>query len=161
MRILVLPPDAEDCVVAMPDSNRLEREIEEILGKIEQFPDAGTRRRRSANRTVQRIGATVSEGVQGVVRRLSRFSISQVMLLSFILILASLFFRGTAAGLMGWVLYAGIILFVTSFAISLFGGRGGSAPSSPRWRGRTIQQYPSAPSLSQRVRYWWNTRVRR
>jgi len=150
----------------MPDSNRLEREIEEILGKIEQFPDAGTRRRRSTNRALQRLGAVVSERVRGFARQLSRFSISQVMLLSFILILASLFFRRAAPGMMMWVLYAGIILFVASFALSIFGrggsifGRGGSS-SSPRWRGRTTQYQSSSPSLAQRLRFWWNTRTRR
>jgi len=143
----------------MPDSNRLEREIEEILGKIEQFPDAGTRRRRSTNRALQRVGAAVSERVRGIARQLSRFSISQVMLLSFILIIASLFFRRAAPGMMTWVLYAGIILFITSFAISML-GRGGSS-STPRWRGRNIQYQSSSPSLSQRLRYWWNTRTRR
>ena len=143
----------------MADNDRLEREIEEILGKIEQFPDAGTRRRRSTNRALQRLGAAVSDRVRGVVRLLSRFSISQVMLLSFILIIASLFFRRAAPGMMMWVLYAGIILFVASFAISIF-GRGGSS-STPRWRGRTIQYQSSSPSLAQRLRFWWNTRTRR
>lgn len=143
----------------MPDSNRLEREIEEILGKIEQFPDAGTRRRRSVNRAAQQVGAAVSDRMRGLVRQLSRFSISQVMLLSFILIVGSLFFRRTAPGLMSWVLYAGIILFVSSFAISLFGGRGGSS-TTPKWRGHTVQ-YQGSPSLSQRLRRWLNTRTRR
>ncbi|MGE3857828.1 MAG: hypothetical protein AB7G21_12800 [Dehalococcoidia bacterium] len=142
----------------MSDSNRLEREIEEILGKIEQFPDAGARRRRSTNRALQRVGTAVSDRVRGFARQLSRFSISQVMLLSFILIIASLFFRRAAPGVMTWVLYAGIILFVTAFAISIF-GRGGSS-STPRWRGRTVQ-YQASPSLAQRLRFWWNSRIRR
>jgi len=146
-------------VSAMPDSNRLEREIEEILGKIEQFPDAGTRRRRSMNRAAQQFGAAISDRVRGVVRQVARFSISQVMILSFILILGSLFFRRAAPGMMTWVLYAGIILFITSFAISMFGGRG-RASASTKWRGRTIQ-YQSSPSLGERLRFWWNTRTRR
>ena len=144
----------------MPDSNRLEREIEEILGKIEQFPDARTRRRRSTNRALQQFGAAVSDRLRGIVRELSRFSISQVMLLSFILILGSLFFRRTAPAMMSWVLYAGIILFVSSFAISMFGGRGSSGGPA-KWRGRTVQYQPSAPSLSDRLRFWWNSRTRR
>ncbi|MEI7924979.1 MAG: hypothetical protein WCI61_02140 [Chloroflexota bacterium] len=144
----------------MPDSNRLEREIEEILGKIEQFPDARTRRRRSANRALQQFGAAVSDRLRGFVRQISRFSISQVMLLSFILILGSLFFRRAAPAPMTWVLYAGIILFVSSFAISMFGGGRGGSNGPPKWRGRTVQYQSSAP-LSDRLRRWWNSRTRR
>ena len=143
----------------MSDSNRLEREIEEILGKIEQFPDAGARRKRSTNRVLQQIGAAISEQQRALMRQLSRFSISQVMLLSFILILGSLFFRRAAPLLMSWVLYAGIIVFVSSFAIMMFSGRG-SLTAQQKWRGRPVQ-YRSEPPLSQRLRYWWNTRIRR
>lgn len=145
----------------MPDSNRLEREIEEILGKIEQFPDAGSRRRRSVNRALQQIGGAVSDRVRDFARQLGRFSVSQVMLFSFIVIIGSLFFRRAAPGLMVYVLYAGIILFIASFAISVFGRRRTSSGSaSTKWRGRTVR-YQSGPSLSERLRYWWNTRTRR
>ena len=156
----------------MPDSNRsnrLEREIKEILGKIEQFPDAGSRRRRTVNRAVQQIGTAISERVRDFARQLGRFSLSQVMLFSFILIIASLFFRRTAPGMMSYVLYAGIILFVASFAISVFGGRRGSSGST-KWRGRTIQyqsgqyqpgRYQSGQSIAERLRHWLNTRTRR
>ena len=149
----------------MSDSNRLEREIEEILGKIEQFPDAKTRRRRSTNRALQQFAAGISDRMHGLARQLSRFSISQVMLLSFLLILGSLFFRRAAPGLMAWVLYAGIALFVASFAISVFGGGRSSAGGPPKWRGRTIKYqnrpYQSGPSITDRLRFWWNARTRR
>jgi len=163
MRILDIDgPSARGRSVSdMPDSNRLEREIEEILGKIEQFPDAGSRRRRTVNRTLQRIGYAISDRVRDFARQLGRFSVSQVMLFSFILIIASLFFRRAAPGMMSYMLYAGIILFIASFAISVFGrGRTSSGSGSTKWRGRTVQ-YQSGPSLMQRLRYWLSTRTRR
>ena len=143
----------------MSDSNRLEREIEEILGKIEQFPDAESRRRRWMNRLLRRIGPVIAERQRAVARALARFSMAQVMLLSFLLILGSLFFRRVMPGMMAWVMYAGIVLFVTSFAFMLFGGRGASSPQ-PRWRGRAIRA-ESSPALRQRLKYWWKARTRR
>lgn len=146
----------------MPDSNRLEREIEEILGKIEQFPDGPTRRKRARSRWLQDLATRVSDGQRALLRQLSRFSISQVMLVSFIIILGSLFFRRAAPSLMVWALYAGIILFVSSFAIMMFTRRG-SASGATRWRGRTVSYQPTRPSgsLSQRIQSWWSTRTRR
>ncbi|MSQ31189.1 MAG: hypothetical protein EXR64_04065 [Dehalococcoidia bacterium] len=142
----------------MSESNRLEREIEEILGKIEHFPEAESRRARIRKRVLRQIGAAISERQRALVRQLARFSISQVMLLSFLLILGSLFFRRASPVMMSWVLYAGIIMFVSSFAIMMFGGRGSSA-AQQKWRGRPIR-YQSGPTLSQRLRHWWSARTR-
>ena len=143
----------------MSDTNRLEREIEEILGKIEQFPNAPSRRRRWTNHLLGRIGPAISERQRALARVLARFSMSQVMLLSFLLILGSLFFRRVSPVMMSWVMYAGIALFVASFAFMMFRGRGSSA-QQPQWRGRAIRAESSA-ALSQRLKYWWRTRTRR
>lgn len=145
----------------MPDdTDRLEREIEEILNKIEHFPDAETRRTRARRRALRGLGSAIAERQRAVVRWLGRISISQVMLVAFLMILGSFFFR--ASPLAAWVLYAGVILFVSSFAIMLFarGGRGGSTVEQ-RWRGREIRYSTRGPSLAVRLRRWWNTRQRR
>ncbi len=143
----------------MSESNRLEREIEEILGKIEHFPTAETRQARVRKRVLRQIGAAISERQRALMRQLSRFSISQVMLVSFLLILGSLFFRRASPVMMSWVLYAGIVLFVSSFAIMMFSGQG-AASTQQKWRGRPIR-YQSGPALSQRLRHWWSARTRR
>jgi len=145
----------------MADPNRLEREIEEILGKIEQFPDAPARRKRERNRTLQRISDAIAERQQAVMRQLARFTISQVVLLSIIVILGSLFFRRAAPQFMAWVLYAGIILFVTALAISFFGNRRGASAQQQKWRGRPVRPASTGPTLTQRLRHWWTMRVRR
>lgn len=148
----------------MPDSDRLEREIEEILGKIEQFPEADARRRRARHRAFGRVGAAVSRQQQAIARQLGRVSISQVMLLAFLMILGSFFFRRMSPLLMEWVMYAGIVLFVSSFAIMMFSGgpRGSGGGRQTKWRGRTVHYGPhgghARPTLSQRLRRWWSNR---
>ena len=143
----------------MADSNRLEREIEEILGKIEQFPEPDSRRQRARQRVLREIGAAISARQRAVARELARISLSQVMLASFLMILGSFFFRRMSPLAMDWVMVAGIILFVSSFAILMFSRRGGSTVEQ-NWRGRTIR-YQTGPALSQRLRRWWDSRSTR
>ncbi|MPZ98869.1 MAG: hypothetical protein GEU80_05925 [Dehalococcoidia bacterium] len=148
----------------MPDRperpDRLEREIEEILDRIERFPDADARRARRRRRGVQRFGAKVQELQHNVMRELSRISMSQVVLISFLLILGSFFFRRFNPVLMQWALYAGIALFVTSFAILMF-SRGAGGTVQQRWRGRTVEYRAGGSGPVQRLRRWWASRARR
>lgn len=148
----------------MANNDRLEREIEEILGKIEKFPDAEARAKRSRRRTPNRFTARLSEMQRGIARRLSGVSVSQLMLASFLIILFAFFFRGRGLPppVSSWLLLAGVILFISTFAVMMLGprSRGGARGGEQRWRGRTIQ-YQSGPSLSGRIRKWWSSRARR
>ncbi|MGE3960472.1 MAG: hypothetical protein AB7F65_02170 [Dehalococcoidia bacterium] len=146
----------------MANNDRLEREINEILGKIEQFPDAESRAKRNRRRTANRFTSRIAELQRGIARRLGHISVSQLMLASFLIILFAFFFRGRGipAGASSWLLLAGVVLFVSTFAVMLFGPRSKSGGSvQQRWRGRTIQY--ESPSLSERVRHWWSSRARR
>ncbi len=141
----------------MADKDRLEREINEILDKIEQFPTAESRRARARKRALRRVGDAFASRQRALTRQLGRISISQLILISFLIVLGSFFFRRFNPLLMQWALYAGIVLFVSSFAILLF-----SRPrsSSPRyWRGRRIA-YRSEP-ITARVRRWLASKRRR
>ncbi|TAK80455.1 MAG: hypothetical protein EPO16_00695 [Dehalococcoidia bacterium] len=157
----------------MGEPDRLEREIEEILGKIENFPGPEARRaRRALPRPVQ---DAVAKRRHAVARQISRVSISQVMLFAFLLILGSFFFR--EAGVLAlWALYAGIILFVVSFAIMMFGSRNKlSSRQETVWRGRSVSYgagsrrpargrvagKPAAPTLLVRLRRRWAGRGNR
>lgn len=146
----------------MADNDRLEREIEEILGKIEQFPDPESRARRARKRSVNRFTTRISSWQQNVARRLSRISVSQLMLASFLMILFAFFFRGRGlpAPVASWVLLAGVILFVSTFAVMVLARRGGGPSVQQKWRGRPVQ-YTTTPSLNQRMRRWWTNRSRR
>ena len=146
----------------MSDNDRLEREIEEILGKIEQFPDQQARAKRARRRNAGRITSAIAGWQQRVAREMGRMSVSQVMLLAFLMILFAFFFRGR--GLPGplatWILLGGVILFVSAFAVRVFARPGGGGGVEQRWRGRTIR-YETGPTLSQRLRRWWAGRTRR
>lgn len=125
----------------MPDQppDRLEREINEILGRIDAFPGPRERRVRASRRQFRRVTERIARGQRAVVRELGRFSVSQLMLLSFLLILGSLFFRGINPLITEWVMVAGVVLFLASFALLVFGGwRPGGGSTTHYWRGRRI-----------------------
>jgi hypothetical protein len=142
----------------MNDSERLEREIEEILGNIEHFPAPESRATRARRRVVRSIGAWTSQRQAAAARVMARWSTSQLMLLAFLMILGSFFFRRLNPMLMQWVLYAGIILFVSALAIMVFGGGRRRGSMQQRWRGRTIEYQRGRhhagprPTLSQRLK---------
>ncbi len=141
----------------MPDdSDRLEREIEEILSKIEHFPDAETRRTRARRRALRGFGSAIADRQRAIAKSLGRISIGQVMLISFLMILGAFFLRGV--GPMSWLLYAGVILFVSSFTIMMFTRGSGGSSVEQRWRGREISYSTRGSSLAQRVRRWWASR---
>jgi hypothetical protein len=62
------------------------------------------------------------------------------------------------------MMYAGLVLFLTSFVLMVFGGgRGGGGGGSVSgqqhyWRGRPVSY--SSDSLSRRMRRWWNRQRR-
>lgn len=153
----------------MGEPDRLEREIEEILGKIENFP--GPEARRARKPVMRPVSQAVARRRAAVVREVSRISVSQVMLFSFLLILGSFFFR--QAGILAvWALYAGVVLFVVSFVIMMFGNRGRlSARQETVWRGRNVAYStrrapahgrlagrPVSATLLVRLRRWWAAR---
>jgi hypothetical protein len=142
----------------MPEEpDRLEREINEILDKIEQFPSPEQRRARAARRSLRRFGDGVSSRQRAVVRELSRISPSQLVLLSFLMILGSFVIRGIGPVGM-WIMVAGIVLLFASLAVMVFGGGGRSKPRTQQWRGRTIEY--RSDTLSQRLRRWFRSRKR-
>jgi hypothetical protein len=143
-------------------SDRLEREIDEILDKIEHFPTPESRRARVRKRYIRQIGASIGQRQRAIAAQLGRISISQVLLISFLMILGSFFFRRFNPILMNWILYAGVILFVTSFAIMMFSKRSATGVSpGQRWRGREIQEGYRQPSPLDQLRRWWDTRKAR
>ncbi len=143
----------------MPEEpDRLEREIQEILDKIEQLPAPKRRRASGLQRSLRRIGDGVSAWQRTVVQELSRISLSQLVLLSFLLILAAFFIRGIGP-LGSWLMIGGVVLLVASLALMVFGGGGGARARTQQWRGRTISY--NRDGLAQRIRRWFSNRSRR
>jgi hypothetical protein len=149
----------------MPDHgeprDRLEREINEILSNIEQFPDAAQRRRRSRQRAFNDFLLQISARQREFMSSIGRQSLSQLMLLSFLIILGSFFFRGLISIAWPWLMYAGVVLFLTTFTLMVFGGgRNPMAGVRPQyWRGREMEL--RGPTLGQRLRRWWAGVTRR
>lgn len=143
----------------MPEEpDRLEREIQEILDKIEQLPAPKRRRASGLQRSLRRIGDGVSAWQRTVVQELSRISLSQLVLLSFLLILGAFLIRGI--GPLGtWLMIAGVVLLVASLALMIFGSGGGARARTQQWRGRTISY--NRDGLAQRIRRWFSNRSRR
>lgn len=143
----------------MANPDRLQREIEEILGRIEQLPPPESRAKRAARRA----GLAISERQRALARSLSHVSLSQMMLAAFVMILGAFFFQRLSPLAMIWLMYAGVILFVVSFTMLMF-GRGGRAAGEAKWRGQPVRYRavnPSGPTLLQRARRWWSVRSTR
>ena len=139
----------------MPEQpDRLEREIDEILNKIEQFPTQKRPATQPVRNSIRRLGNTFFSRQHAVIRELSRVSLSQLVLLSFLLILGAFMIRGI--GPIGpWMMIAGVVMLVTSLALMLFGSSN-SKSQSHQWRGRTI--YYETDNLSQKIRRWFRFR---
>lgn len=133
----------------MPD--RIEREIEEILRKIDDFvPESGRVRRQPKK---------VSHGLSGAQgwlgRRLASISLNQVMLWSLLLFIAAFFFRGIPGA--SWLMIGGLIVFATAFVLSLRSPGGRSVPEK-RWRGQPVSY--SGPGWPTRLKAWLKARKR-
>ena len=161
----------------MGEPDRLEREIEAILGKIKNFP--GSEARRAQNPLGRPMADAIAKRQRAVGRELSRVSVSQVMLFAFLLILGSFFFRELGV-LAAWAMYAGVVLFVVSLAIMMFGNRGRvGGKQQTAWRGRDVSygaygrpagsttqrgvpaRSSATSTLLVRIRQWWGQRNRR
>ncbi len=128
-------------------SSKLERDIEEVLAKIDRFPP-----KRSLWGRVRRRLADVFDGIGRAVAGLPRprFSVGQVLLLGIALIIIAWVFRDSLGGsLVRLVVIGAIVLFIGAFIFSL---RRQSASRLPekRWRGQPMNlDQPHGPGS------WW------
>jgi hypothetical protein len=132
-------------------SDKIEREVEEILRRLDKFvPEEGR-----LARTRRRFGQATSEFLHALAARFSRISLGHVMLVSLLLVVVAFFFRSSSPTLARWVIIGGLIFFLSSFVLSLLGGR---SRYERRWRGRVIDL--SEPGLGGRLRNWFQRRGR-
>jgi hypothetical protein len=147
-------------VVGLAD--RIEREIEEILKKIDDFVPEKPRsvRKRPADTPApapafenpSRASTPRSPGTSG---SLSRVSLNQVMGWSLIAVLVAFFLPIPGSG---WVILAALLVFGVAFLLSRIGG-GSGRKVEKRWRGEPLDL--SGPSLPTRIRDWIKGRRRR
>ncbi len=142
--------------------NRVEREIEEILNKLDA-PTGGRpplRMRRSWRMRLKRATSRIP------IPRLSLIGLNPgtMMLWGIGLILASFFLRMVSSELTRWAVIIGLILFFGSFVLSFMHKDAGSVGGGgdAYWRG---QRFPRSelrgPSSIDRLKGWWRRRIRR
>lgn len=133
-------------------ADRIEREIEEILRKIDDFVPDSPR----AKRPQRRPNRPLNSAQNWVSRRLAAVSLSQVMMWSLLLVLVSFFLRGSPVGM--WMMIAALIVFATAFFLSIASGTSRKAPEK-RWRGEPLDL--SGPGWPDRLKAWLKGRKRR
>ena len=133
----------------MPDN--IEREVEEILRKLDRFVPEESR----LTRARRRLGQAISDLSHRLLARFSRISLGQVMVASLILVVVAFFFRSASPTLARWAIIGGLILFFCVFGLSLLGGR---SRYERRWRGQVVDL--SEPGLGSRLRHWLRRRSR-
>ena len=132
-------------------ADRIEREIEEILKKIDKLPEGSRQpkaRRPSGNGPAKRSG--------GGSKWLSLVTMRKVMMWALVAVIVAFFMRGIPGGY--WLLIGAIIVFVTAFFLSTRGGPVVSAPEK-RWRGQPLDL--SEPGWPDRLKAWLKGRKRR
>jgi Flp pilus assembly protein TadB len=141
----------------MPD--KMEREIEEILAKLdtdsprataEKTPVSIMSRKKRASSSSPRAKNVSARPTFRLTPTALLFTGAGVMIVGLIL--------STAYSQLIWASFAGVVLFLLAFAWSfrrtprVSGGSGGSAPQGHYWRDRYIEYQPSSPGIGDRLR---------
>jgi hypothetical protein len=128
-------------------ADRIEREIEEILKKIENFPERG-KGARPPRRTASTGGSTAQ-------RWLARVSLRKVMMWALFAVIVAFLLRGIPGAY--WLLIGALVVFVTAFILSTRGGPNLQAPEK-RWRGQALDL--TGPSWPDRIKAFLKGRKR-
>ena len=129
-------------------SDRIEREIDEILRKLDGVVPGKVRR------PARRVGQPFSAAQGWLVHSLAGISLRQVMMWSLFTVIVTFFLRGIPGA--SWVMIGALIVFATAFLLSRVGG---SKPQSQvRWRGQPLDL--SGPTWPNRIKAWIKGRKR-
>jgi hypothetical protein len=133
-------------------ADRIEREIEEILKKIDKLPE-GARQSRFSRPSGR---GPVKRNNGGASKWLSAVTMRKVMMWALVAVIVAFFLRGIPGGY--WLLIGAIIVFVTAFFLSTRGGPTSNVPQK-RWRGQPMDL--SEPGWPDKLKAWWKGRNRR
>jgi len=134
----------------MPD--RIEREIEDILKKLDDLPDKGQKPIPFRQRPKPR-ASSKAQGWFG--KSLARLSLNQIMLYALIAVLVAFFLRSLPFA--SWVMIGALVVLATAFVMSMRnGGRSsstGGGGTEKRWRGEVIDlSPPPGPGIAGRIK---------
>ena len=117
----------------MPNrSDRIQKEVDELLAKIEKFPPPRPLRRRISD-TASAPFRALSRGLSGL--SLPRISAGHVLLAAIIVIVIA-YVAGGTSDVWRWVIVGGVALFIAAFVMSL--RRHSKPPAERYWRDRPL-----------------------
>jgi len=143
--------------------DRIQREIEELLDKLDTFVPEERLASKIRNRSKRKEPATPGP-IQRGFARVARISLGQLIIAGIALLLIAFFFRGPLGSIASWLMIAGLVVAGIAFVLSLVtGGTGrtvtGGGTVEKRWRGQVIEY--SEPSAANRIRDWLRSRRHR
>ena len=145
--------------------DRVQREIEEILDKLDTFvPEerftAKMRARHKEQAAQARTGPTLRERI---TRPFTRITLGHLLIAGIILFAVSYLFDDQLGSIAIWLTVLGVVLAGGALAFSVINGGntrlrmgGGGGRVQKRWRGQVIEY--SQPGPVDRVRGWWRKR---
>jgi len=139
----------------MPD-DKIQREIEDILSRLDDFVPEESVTSRMRRRSSDAAGSFMHT----VLSPIASISLQQVMIAALVLIVVG-FIGMRVNPLIGrWALIGGVILFLTTIALSVFHRPAASAGPKieKRWRGQPMDL--DEPSLGDRLRAWFQAKKR-
>lgn len=139
--------------MAPKEPDKIKREIEDLLGKLDSFvPEE-----RLVSKIKGRRRAEAGPGLTDrLLKRLSRITLGHIMLAGLALLLLSSFAPGVFGGYAGYAMILGLLCTGGAFVMSVIGWDSrrtitGGMPEK-RWRGQVIDY--SQPSAPNRLRDW-------
>lgn len=148
------------------ESDRVQREIEELLDKLDNFVPEERLVSKIKKRRKEAAGPNAIERAgSGFRRRFSRVTLGHVMVLGVVLLLGAQFVPGLFYGYDRPALLLGILITVGAFILSAMGWDSrrtiaGGGTMEKRWRGQTIT-YTTTPTRANRFREWFRRGGRR
>jgi hypothetical protein len=148
--------------MAGKDSDKVQREIEELLEQLDNFVPEERLAAKIRNRRRQRPQSEGPSTWQRFTSRISRVTLGQIMLAGLACLLVSFLFDDPLGRWAGWLTIAGIVMTAGAFILSIM--RGGGSRSTiggrvqKRWRGQVIEY--GEPTTMERVKGWFRRRGR-
>lgn len=135
--------------------NRIEREIEEILTRLDEFvPEERRSRRirRNAGSKLSRAWARVRSATAGITG-------GHIVLGAAMLLVVSMFLRGPFPTFAQWSMIIGLVIIFGAIILSIRGNRGTRTVGGSYWRGQPLELRRPGPLM--RLRMWWRRRNNR
>ena len=132
-------------------SDRIQREVEDLLAKLDELPSRRPLRLRirdGVSRAVRTLGGFFS----GL--RLPRISLGQILLLGIALIVIAYVANPGSASVTRIFIVVGVVLFLAAFILSLRRSAYGGRPPEKRWRGVPMEM--GGTGTGDRLRSWWD-----